>query len=91
MYPLESAFSFVLGKYPALVKVISLPSFRYPTVFLGSLLVSRGEVTETAMWENKPELDNSDLCCCFLEKAWLTNQSKTERSKCRVACHTRLG
>lgn len=49
LYPLESALYFVLGKYPALAKVISLPSFRYPTVFLGSLLVSCGEVTETAI------------------------------------------
>lgn len=76
MYPLESALSFVLGKYPALPKVISLPSFRYPIVFLGSLLVSHGEVTETAMWENKPELDNSDRCCCFLEGEGLAHQPK---------------
>lgn len=76
MYSLESALSFVLGKYPALAKVISLPSFRYPTVFLGSFLVSRGEVTETAMWENKPELDNSDRCCCFLAAEGLAHQPK---------------
>lgn len=61
---------------------MSTPYLRHPMIFLGSLVVRHGEVTEAAMWKSKPEVDR-DPYGCFLEGEGLAPQAKKDGEKKR--------